>query len=139
MSTPGFTAVSGIYISINSYQSVRASAAISALHVGFAPLRPQVLPNGGTLPNGNGGFPCHPINSSCTFSDPSCPSKFAKFVGSTCDPPGINKVCCTPPCPTTCGTCTGGSCGPYPGCGPVAGSGTQTCIDCHGNKTMRSC
>jgi hypothetical protein len=46
---------------------------------------------------------------------------------------------CCPICTVTCGQCTGGSCNPYPNCGPVPLSGTQTCTDCHGVQSTRSC
>jgi len=46
--------------------------------------------------------------------------------------------CCTI-CNVTCGPCTGGSCNAYPSCGPVPGSGTQTCTDCNGNISTQSC
>jgi len=48
-----------------------------------------------------------------------------------------NKCC--PICTVTCGQCTGGSCNPYPNCGPVPLSGTQTCTDCHGVQSTRPC
>jgi len=46
--------------------------------------------------------------------------------------------CCTT-CNVTCGPCTGGACNAYPNCGPVPGSGTQTCTDCNGNTSTQSC
>lgn len=48
------------------------------------------------------------------------------------------RQCCST-CTVTCGPCTGGSCSPYPNCGPVPSSGTQTCTDCHGATTTQSC
>lgn len=46
--------------------------------------------------------------------------------------------CCTT-CNVTCGPCTGGICNAYPNCGPVPGSGTQSCVDCNGNPSTQSC
>lgn len=46
---------------------------------------------------------------------------------------------CCATCNVTCGPCTGGSCNAYPSCGPVPGSGTQTCTDCNGNSSTRPC
>jgi hypothetical protein len=46
------------------------------------------------------------------------------------------KQCCTT-CSVTCGPCTGGSCGSYPNCSPTPG--TQSCTDCNGVTSTRSC
>jgi len=47
------------------------------------------------------------------------------------------KQCCTT-CSVTCGLCVGGSCGTtYPNCVPTPG--TQTCTDCNGITSTRSC
>jgi hypothetical protein len=133
MNVPGFNAKASVYNTGNNYHFTWTGGGGTRLQAGPARFTPQLLP----LPNGNGGPFCHPIFGQCSIPDPGCPSKFSRFIlRADCT---SDMVCCTPPCPTICTPCTGGSCGAYPTCGPVAGSGTQTCTDCHGAKTNRSC
>jgi len=125
--TPGFTASASLYKTALHYYAAPGGGAFGT-DVGPAQLR---LP----LPNGGGG--CKPHFGLCNIPDPTCSTGFSRLVcGVDCE---CDTVCCTKPCPVTCGPCTGGSCNPYPNCGPVPGSGTQQCTDCHGNKTTRAC
>jgi hypothetical protein len=129
MTSPGFTGDSSLYRTSSLYY-----AGAGSQNFGF--MNPaQLIPSLPPLPNGNGG--CKPHFGPCTIPDSTCTTGFSRVVcGVDCE---CDTVCCTKPCLTTCGTCTGGSCNPYPNCGPVANSGTQTCTDCHGIKTTRNC
>ena len=135
MNTPTFTAEASIYRTSGYYSAAGMWAQGFGTHVDPSQL---ALPN--TLPNG-GGCACKPRIGPCV-KDSSC-SSAQDPVGHSratvdCDC-NYDTICCIPPCLVTCGPCTGGSCNPYPNCGPIAGSGTQTCTDCHGNKSTRSC
>src|SRR5262245_611721 len=125
---PGFSAGSSLYKTTARYYAAAGTEGLG-VSVDFAqPAAP--LP----VPNGNG---CKPHLGPCRIPDPTCPTRFSRLVcGVDCE---CDTFCCTPPCPVTCGSCTGGSCNPYPNCGPVPGSGTQTCVDCHGVQSTRSC
>jgi|SRR5271166_3640148 hypothetical protein len=126
MSIPGYSAEASISRSTINYHITWAGDGGPDFHV-----NPAQLP----LPNGGGG--CKPHFGPCSIPDPTCPSGFSRFVlTADCE---SDTFCCTKPCPVTCGACTGGSCNPYPNCGPISGSGTQSCTDCHGNKSTRSC
>jgi len=129
MSFPGFTAGSSLYTTTRAYYTAAGRKGLRT-NVDLAQLS---LPQ--PLPNGNGG--CKPHIGPCTVPDPSCPTGFSRLI---CDVDcNCDTSCCTKPCPVTCGPCTGGSCNPYPNCGPVPNSGTQTCTDCHGNQSKRIC
>jgi hypothetical protein len=128
MTFPGFTADSSIYRTSSSYYGARGKS--SGMHVDSLQLAIP-LP----LPNGGGG--CKPHLGPCNIPDSTCPSGFSRLIcGVDCE---CDTFCCTKPCPVTCGPCTGGSCNAYPNCGPVPGSGTQNCTDCHGNPSTRPC
>jgi hypothetical protein len=127
MTLPGFTAGASLYTTTRAYYAAAGRTSLST-NVDLAQL---ALP----LPNGNGG--CKPHFGPCTVPDTSCPTGFSRVIcGVDCS---CDTFCCTKPCPVTCGACSGGLCNPYPNCGPVPGSGTQHCTDCHGNPSTRQC
>jgi hypothetical protein len=128
MSLPGYSAEVSMYSSTHHYRSSWAFGRTAA-----GPARAHAA----ALPLPNGGPVCKPHIGPCNIPDPDCPKGMSRFIlGSDCEG---DTFCCTPPCPTTCGPCTGGSCGPYPTCGPIAGSGTKSCTDCHGIHSTQHC
>jgi len=121
MNLPNFNAEASLYLSSAPYRSMAAGVAWSQ---GASGLTPQM-------------GECPIFHSGCTVPDRACASGFSEFIQrADCS---TDFFCCTPSCETRCTPCEGGSCGTYPNCGAVAGSGTQTCTDCHGKKTTRSC
>jgi len=129
MTLPGFTAGSSLYMTTRAYYTAAGRKGLST-NVDLAQFA-LPLP----LPNGNGG--CKPHLGALHRARSELPDGFSRVIcGVHCS---CDTFCCTKPCPVTCGACTGGSCNPYPTCGPVPGSGTQHCTDCHGNPSTRKC
>jgi hypothetical protein len=131
MNLPSYNAEASLYRSTVNYQSV----CVGGKGPGFGQEASWLVPQLPPLPNGGGG--CKPHFGPCTVPDSTCPTGFSRVIcGTDCE---CDTFCCTKPCPVTCGPCTGGQCNAYPNCGPVPGSGTQNCTDCHGNPSTRSC
>jgi hypothetical protein len=137
MKMPVFNAQASIYMTTVHYRLAWTGRRGFVNHVESAQLLPRPLPLPDGLPNG-GGCDCKPHIGPCKVDPTNCPETGHSRTVLGCDC-SIDVICCTPPCLTTCGPCTGGSCNPYPNCGPVPGSGTQTCTDCHGNVSTRAC
>jgi hypothetical protein len=148
MTIPTFTAEASLYRSRTHYQLTGGWSDGTGQMLGLQMLGLAQMPMASALRTPiicNGSCPPPHCQHHCGPCMPNAQSSTG--CGRTCTTicPGEPPDTSVSPCPTdacnpvTCGPCTGGSCGPYPTCGPIAGSGTQTCTDSHGNTSTRPC
>ncbi len=148
MTLPTFSAEASLFRSRTHYWlsggwSGGTADGLGLQMLGLAQMPASPQPRTPIICNGN----CPPPR--CIFTCGTCVpnSQVSTGCARTCtticvgEPPVTSvSACAAEVCdPVTCGPCTGGSCGTYPTCTPVAGSGRQTCTDAHGVVTTRSC
>jgi hypothetical protein len=144
MHMPSLNAEVSLYRSTGRYVLSGGWAAASDGQLGLSQFGSPEILRTPIVCNGNCPPPiCHFHCGPCS-KDPTVPTGCSRqccSFGPGCDDSGCSTVDCPSGscCPTTCGACTGGQCNAYPNCGPIPGSGTQTCTDCHGTQTSRPC